>query len=88
MAAELDEMTQYDWFAHARAYETRGDYDKALNAYEEALQLDPKFAKAWFYKAKLHYELGQKTQAKECAQRTIELTPEWESHVKKYMPNL
>jgi tetratricopeptide (TPR) repeat protein len=88
MAAELDEMTQYDWFAHARSYETRGDDEKALNAFEEALELDEKFAKAWFYKAKLHYKLGQKDLAKECVQRMLEVKPEWESHVKKYMPDL
>ena len=88
MAAELDEMTQYDWFAHARSYETTGNYEKALEAYEESLKIDPNFAKAWFYKAKLHYKLGQMDLAKECAKRTLEITPEWEKHVKKYMPKI
>ncbi|MHA1614050.1 MAG: tetratricopeptide repeat protein [Candidatus Thorarchaeota archaeon] len=88
MAAELDEMTQYDWFAHARVYETTGDEKKALEAYEESLKIDQEFAKAWFYKGKLHYRLGQKELAKECAKRTIEIKPEWEKHVKKYMPDI
>ena len=88
MAAELDEMTQYDWFAHARMYETTGETEKAIEAYEESLKLDPEFAKSWFYLAKLLYKLGQKDRAKECAQRTIEIKPEWEKHVTKYMPNL
>ena len=88
MAAELDEMTQYDWFAHARAYETKGEEKKALEAFEEALKLDPNYAKAWFYKARLHYKLGQKDLAKECAIRTIKIKPDWEKHVKKYMPDI
>ena len=88
MAAELDEMTQYDWFARAKVYETTGDTKKALEAYEESLKIDPNFAKAWFYKGKLHYKLGQIDEAKECAERTIAIIPEWEKHVKKYMPDL
>ncbi|TFG95794.1 tetratricopeptide repeat protein [Candidatus Thorarchaeota archaeon] len=88
MAAELDEMTQYDWFAHARVYENTGDTKKAIEAYEESLKIDPTFAKAWFYKGKLHYKLGEKDQARECVMRTLEIKPEWENHVKKYMPDL
>jgi tetratricopeptide (TPR) repeat protein len=88
MAAELDEMTQYDWFAHARSYETKGDDNKALEAYEESLKIDQEYAKAWFYKARLHYRLGQKKLAKECAKRTIAIKPDWEKHVKKYMPDI
>ena len=88
MAAELDQMTQYDWFSHARVYETTGETQKAIEAYEESLKLDPTYAKAWFYKGKLHYKLGQKDQAKECVERTLEIKPEWKSHVEKYMPDL
>ncbi|MGY5880635.1 MAG: tetratricopeptide repeat protein [Candidatus Thorarchaeota archaeon] len=88
MAAGLDEMTQYDWFSHARVFETTGNDEKAIEAYEESLKLDPKFAKAWFYKAKLHYKLGQKDLAKECVKHTLEIKPDWESYVKKYMPDL
>ena len=88
MAAELDEMTQYDWFAQARVYETTGETKKAIEAYEESLKIDPKFAKAWFYKGKLHYKLGEIDQAKECVKHTLEIKPEWENHVKKYMPKL
>ena len=88
MAAEIEQMTQYDWFSQARIHETHSDNDKAFKAYEEALKLDPKFAKAWFYKAKLHYKLGEKDQAKECVRRTLELEPDWERYVKKYMPDI
>jgi len=88
MAAELNEMTQYDWFSQARVYETTGNLEKALEAYEEALKLDPQYAKAWFYKAKLHHKLGQMDLAKECVKRTLEIKPDWKNHVKKYLPNL
>jgi tetratricopeptide (TPR) repeat protein len=88
MAAAPDEMTQYDWFGQARIHEITDDYDSALQAYEKALEIDPNFAKAWFYKAKLHQHLGQKAEAMECAKRVLELKPDWESHVRKLIPDL
>ncbi len=59
-----------------------------MKAYEESIKLDPNYAKAWFYKAKLHYRLGQKDHAKKCISRVLELKPEWEKYVKKYLPNI
>ena len=38
MAAEIEQMTQYDWFSQARIHETHSDNDKAFKAYEEALK--------------------------------------------------
>ena len=88
MSASPDDMTQYDWFSQARIYESIGNDEKALKAYEESISLDPKYAKAWFHKAKLHYKLKQMDLARKCAKRVLELEPDWESYIKKYMPNL
>ncbi|MFX1607137.1 MAG: tetratricopeptide repeat protein [Promethearchaeota archaeon] len=88
MAAEINERTQFDWFGVARIHETNGDYEEALKAYEESIKLDDTFAKAWFYKAKLHYMLDQIQEARECVERVLELEPDWEKYVKRYMPDL
>ncbi|MBN2230258.1 MAG: tetratricopeptide repeat protein [Candidatus Thorarchaeota archaeon] len=88
MAADLKDMTQYDWFSQARIHETNGEDEKALEAYEESVKLDPQYAKAWFYKAKLHYKLKQMKEAKDCVKRVLELEPDWESYIKKYLPKL
>ncbi|MGY5855791.1 MAG: tetratricopeptide repeat protein [Candidatus Thorarchaeota archaeon] len=88
MAAEIHERTQYDWFSIARIHETRGEDKEALKAYEESIKLDASYAKAWFHKAKLHYKLGQMKEAKECANKVVELKPDWEKYVKKYMSDL
>ncbi len=88
MAAEIHERTQYDWFSIARIHETKGEDEEALRAYEQSIMLDNKYAKAWFYKAKIHYKLGQMKEAKECVNKTLELKPGWKKYVMKYMPDL
>ncbi len=88
LAADIKERTQYDWFSVARIYETKGQDDQAMKAFEESIKLDSNYAKAWFYKAKLHYKLGQKDQAKDCVNRVLELKPDWEKYIKKYLPDI
>ena len=88
MSAEIHERTQFDWFSVARIHETKGEYEEALKAYEESIKIERNYAKAWFHKAKLHYKLGQKKEAKECVKVVLELEPDWEKYIKKYMPNL
>jgi tetratricopeptide (TPR) repeat protein len=88
MSANPEDMTQYDWFSQARIYETMGEDAKALEAYEESVRLDPKYAKAWFHKAKLHYKLKQMDLAKDCVKRVLELEPDWKSYIEKYLPHL
>lgn len=88
MAADIDERTQFDWFSVARIHETKGEYIEALEAYDESIKIDGDYAKAWFYKAKLHYKLDQKKEAKDCIKRVLELKPEWEKYVKRDLPNL
>ncbi len=88
MAADIEERTQFDWFSVARIYETKGQDNEAMKAYEESIKLDPNYAKAWFYKAKLHYKLDQKNKAKDCVKRVLELKPDWKIYVEKYLPEL
>ncbi|MFW9817501.1 MAG: tetratricopeptide repeat protein [Candidatus Thorarchaeota archaeon] len=88
MAADIEERTQFDWFSIARIYEIRGQHEDALKAYEESVKLDPTYAKAWFYKAKLHYKLGQKKKAEDCVKQVLELEPDWKKYIEQYMPGL
>ncbi|MHA1907040.1 MAG: tetratricopeptide repeat protein [Candidatus Thorarchaeota archaeon] len=88
MSAEREDFTEYDWFGEARCQETGGDPEAALKAYSESIKLNPNFAKAWYYKALLHYELGQKDEALECAKKALEIKPNWEKHIRKNLPDL
>ena len=88
MSVTKEDYTEYDWFGEARVLETGGDLEGALVAFEMALSLNPKFAKAWYYKAELHYRLDQKDEARKCAQKAIELKPSWKKYFEKNMPDL
>jgi tetratricopeptide (TPR) repeat protein len=88
MSIPYESYTEFDWFAEAKSFESKREFDKALMAYDEAIKIDPEFAKAWFYKAILLYKLGKMDKALECAKRAAELKPEWKKHITKDMPNL
>ncbi|MFW9921201.1 MAG: tetratricopeptide repeat protein [Candidatus Thorarchaeota archaeon] len=88
MSVSKEDYTEYDWFGEARVRETAGNLEGALEAFEESLKLNPKFAKAWYYKAELHYHMKQIKEAQECARKAIELKPSWKKHFEKNMPEL
>lgn len=88
VSAELDDFTEYDWFGEARIRETAGNIEGAIDAFAEAIKLNPNFAKAWYYKALLHFQLGQNEDAIFCAKKAVELKPSWEKHLKKNLKGL
>ncbi|MFW9908915.1 MAG: tetratricopeptide repeat protein [Candidatus Thorarchaeota archaeon] len=88
MSVGHEDYTEYDWFGEARVQETSGDLQGAMKAFEESIKLNPKFAKAWYYKAILHYHLGEMSEAAKCAKKVMQLNPSWEKHLRKNMPNL
>lgn len=52
-----------DWWNKGVALYYQGKYDEALKAYEEAIRLDPYYAKAWYYKALVLKALGRTADA-------------------------
>jgi tetratricopeptide (TPR) repeat protein len=87
MSAEIDEMTEYDWFSEGKKLEAKGEYEEAIKAYEESIKLKPDLAKSWFYKAILHFKLGQNDKAAECVKKALELKPSWEKMLKRDYPD-
>lgn len=88
MSAAPEDYTEYDWFGQARIRETNDDLEGAVEAYDEAIKLNPKFAKAHYYKALAYYQLGEMDKAKEAAKRALDLKPSWKEHVTENMPQL
>ena len=65
-------------------YEQMRTYDKALDAYEKAIKLNPKDALALNNKAIILYEKGQKSEAQALMQKVCALEPENRSFEKNY----
>lgn len=87
MSVGEEDYTQYDYFAEAKAYEARGDDEKAIEFYTKAIEIDPNFAKAWFYKAQLLAKLGRHEEALKCAREAVRIRADWEKHVKRFIPD-
>jgi hypothetical protein len=73
----MSEMDAKTLFFEARALEKEGKMEDALQKYEEAIAIEDTFDKAWFYKFKIHYQLGQLDEATHCAQKAVDLEPKW-----------
>jgi len=57
------------------AYE-RGDLEAARAAFEEAVRINPDYAKAWKWLGRVHYEEGRFEEAARAYRRALELNPE------------
>ena len=73
--------THFDHYRLAKSYEKMGRLEDALSAYTKAIELRQDYAHAWFYKAQLHQKMKQYSEAIRCAQRALELEPNWTDHI-------
>lgn len=78
-------LTHFDYYRRAKSLEQQGKYDEALANYAAALEVDKDYAHAWFYKSKLHFQQGHYQDCVECAERALELHPEWSDHITKML---
>lgn len=85
MVSDEAPKSHYDLYRAARSHEAQGRYDEALKAYAEAIELSHDYADAWFYKGRLHHRLNQREEAICCAEKTLELKPSWEKHVRSIL---
>jgi tetratricopeptide (TPR) repeat protein len=77
--------THFDYYRIAKSHEKNGRYDDALKAYSTALEINNDYAHAWYYKGKLHYQLGQFDKCVECAEKALTLAPDWSDHCNKML---
>jgi len=72
-----EEKTTRDLIAEGNAFLGQGKYDEALQAYDNALQLDPRLADAWYDKGVVLNKQGKYDQAIAAYDEAIELNPEF-----------
>ena len=51
------------------------NYNKAIECYRKAIELDPKYASAWNHMGGAYVQLGDYQKAVECFQKAVELKP-------------
>jgi len=68
--------TKEELFDRAVDHVADGELDKAVEAYREAIAIDPEYADAWQALALAYNDLNQHERAIEAAKRLCELTPD------------
>jgi len=72
-ALDLDSSLTIAYLNLGAIYEERGEYTKALTKYDEAIQSNPYYEDAYYYRASLYYQLGRLQEAKEDCKKVLEL---------------
>ncbi|GAI23733.1 unnamed protein product, partial [marine sediment metagenome] len=63
------------WNNKGTAFAELGDFDKAINYYERAIEIDPTCASAWNNKGLAFSELGDFDKKIKCYEKAIEIDP-------------
>jgi tetratricopeptide (TPR) repeat protein len=71
------QQTAEEWFTKGNALNSQGKYDIAIKAYDEAIRLDPKYAKAWNNKGIEFSHMGKYEDAIKCYDRALEVNPKY-----------
>ena len=71
------QQTAEDWFNKGVALYEQNEYDKAIEAFDEAIKQDPENAEAWFNKGIALSDLDEGDKANEAFDEAIKLDPEY-----------
>jgi tetratricopeptide (TPR) repeat protein len=70
-------QTANDYFKRGNEYRNKGDYEKAITDYTEALRLDPQLAKAYANRAVAHFHLKEFEKAITDSTQAIRINPRY-----------
>ncbi len=63
------------WLKKGYSFKRKNEYEKAIECYEKALEIDPKYADAWGAKGWALYEMKRSDEAIPCYERAIRIKP-------------
>jgi len=66
------------WFDQGADYHQQGDYENAIAAYSQAIELDPSFAEAYYGRGFAYHSLGNYAQAITDYTEAIAMNPGWD----------
>ena len=66
-------MDAKEWLNKGNEFAKRGNYPKAIEAYDKAVEIDPQNAKAWYNKGVALGELERHQEALEAYDKAIEI---------------
>jgi len=69
--------TATDWYNKGLALKEQGKYDEAIQAYDEAIRLDPNYAEAWYKKGNALIGQGKYDEAIQAYDEAIRLDPNY-----------
>jgi tetratricopeptide (TPR) repeat protein len=75
MTSAQCQQTAKDWCNNGVVLNNQGKYDDAINAFDEAIRLDPNDAKAWYNKGKTLNAQGKYDEAIQACDEAIWLDP-------------
>lgn len=74
--ANINGLSASDWFEKGLALHHAEKHRAAIDAYDSAIALNPKFADAYFNRGNVYSQLGQRKQAIASYDKAIEINPE------------
>lgn len=75
VASKPEPVTAADWNALGGTYLNEGRYDLAIKAFDQAIAIEPGYARAYFNKGQALAKLGRHSEAIDAYNRAIELDP-------------
>ena len=76
------------WGNKGTAFAGQGNYDKAIQAYDEAIRLDPNHANVWNNKGYALYDQGKYDEAIKCYDEALRLNPNFTAAQNNKVPAL
>ena len=76
MSGAVTRMSANDHFERSNVYLEQEKYQKAIEECKKALEIDPKYDKAWFFMGFAYGELGEQKKAIESLQKGLKINPE------------
>ena len=83
----MKDKSYRSWFSIGQDLESHGSHEKALVAYETAVELKPSFTRGWFHKFMIHHKLNQIEEAIHCANMVVTQEPTWIEYILKVLPD-